>query len=296
MSPLVTLTTRRYTLRTSLVIGLLLETTALLGASFATQIWHLILSQGFCFGWGIGFLYLGSAGTVPQWFSSRRSLATGITSAGAGFGGLAYNLGTSALISRIGLSWTLRMLALCQFVVNGICIAGLRDRNKTVKPNQLAFDYRLFGKWHFLFLLGWGFFSELGYVVLFFSLPNYAVSIGLSSRQGAIAGALLNLGLGVGRPVVGYFSDSMGRINMSTAMTGLCGVLCLLLWTFAKSFGLLCLFALLVGTVCGTFWSTIVPVGAEIVGLKNLPSAMSIAFMMMTFPTTCKEASFQFPE
>jgi MFS family permease len=234
----------------------------------------------------MGFLYIGSAAIVPQWFSSKRSLATGITSAGAGFGGLAYNLGTSALIAKVGLSWSFRILALCQFVVNGLCIVVLKDRNKVVKPNQLAFDYRLFTKVHFLFLLGWGFFSELGYVALLYSLPNYAVSVGLSPHQGAVVGALLNLGLGVGRPIVGYFSDSMGRLNMATAMTGLCGVMCLLIWTFAKSFGLLCFFALLSGTVCGTFWSTVVPVGAEIVGLKDLPSAMSIAFMMMMFPTT----------
>ncbi|TVY54665.1 putative transporter MCH2 [Lachnellula cervina] len=289
VSPLVTLTTRLYTLKTTLIIGLILETAALLGASFATQVWQLFLSQGLCFGWGMGFLFIGSAGIVPQWFSSRRSLATGITSAGAGFGGLAYNLGTGALISKVGLSWTLRVLALCQLVANALCIVALRDRNKAVKPNQLAFDYRLFGKGHFLFLLGWGFFSELGYVVLLFSLPNYALSVGLSANQGAIVGALLNLGLGVGRPIVGYFSDSIGRLNMATAMTGLCGVFCLLIWTFAKSFGLLCFFALLAGAVCGTFWSTIVSVGAEIVGLKDLPSALSIAFMMMMFPTTFAE-------
>ncbi|TVY32732.1 putative transporter [Lachnellula occidentalis] len=183
VSPLVTLTTRLYTLKTTLLIGLLLETAALLAASFATHVWQLFLSQGLCFGWGMGFLFVGSAGIVPQWFSSRRSLATGITSAGAGFGGLAYNLGTSALISKLGLSWTLRVLALCQFVVNALCIVAVRDRNKTVKPNQLAFDYPLFGKAHFLFLLGWGFFSELGYVVLLFSLPNYALSVGLSASK-----------------------------------------------------------------------------------------------------------------
>ncbi|TVY80782.1 putative transporter MCH2 [Lachnellula suecica] len=289
VSPLVTLITRRYTFKTSMFIGLALETGALVGASFASQVWHLFLSQGFCFGWGMGFLYIGSAGIVPQWFSSRRSLAMGITSAGAGFGGLAYNLGTSALISQIGLSWALRVLALCQFVVNGVCTVALKDRTKAIKPNQLAFDYRLLGEGYFLLLIGWGFFSELGYVVLLFSLPNYALSIGLSTHQGAVVGALLNLGLGIGRPIVGYFSDSMGRLNMATAMTGLCGVLCLLIWTFAKSFGLLCFFALLAGTVCGTFWSTVVPVGAEIVGLKDLPSALSIAFMMMMFPTTFAE-------
>lgn len=45
-------------------------------------------------------------------------------------------------------------------------------------------------------MLGWGFFSMLGYIVLLFSLPNYARSIGLSAQQGSVIGALLNLGQG----------------------------------------------------------------------------------------------------
>jgi hypothetical protein len=48
----------------------------------------------------------------------------------------------------------------------------------------------------YLLLLGWGFFSMLGYIVLLFSLPNYARSIGLSAQQGSVIGALLNLGQG----------------------------------------------------------------------------------------------------
>lgn len=36
----------------------------------------------------------------------------------------------------------------------------------------------------------------LGYIVLLFSLPNYARSIGLSAHQGSVIGAVLNLGQG----------------------------------------------------------------------------------------------------
>ena len=64
----------------------------MLGASFATEIWQLFLSQGVCFGWGLGFLYITASPALGQWFSTKRSLAVGIASSGAGFGGLAYNL------------------------------------------------------------------------------------------------------------------------------------------------------------------------------------------------------------
>lgn len=66
------------------------------------------------------------------------------------------------------------------------------------------------------------------------------------------------------------------------------GLLCLVIWIFARSFGVLVFFALLVGTISGTFWTTIAPVGAEVVGLKELPSALSIVWLVLVLPTTCE--------
>ena len=288
LSPLVTTISRLYSTRTTLAIGVVLQTAALIGASFATQIWHLFLSQGLCFGWGMGFLIVGSAGIIPQWFSTQRSLAQGVAAAGVGVGGLIYNLATNGMIQRLGLEWTWRILALISCVVNLICTFLIRDRNKVILPSQHAFDFRLFQRPEFLLILGWGFFSELGYVVLWFSLPAYAASVGLSAQQGSVVGALLNLGTIVGRPIIGHLSDTMGRINMATLMTAWCGIICLVLWIFAKSFGLLCFFAILAGMVCGTFWSTLAPMGVEVVGLAELPSALSVVFIMMVLPATGK--------
>lgn len=77
VSPIATLTTRRFGTRTTLFIGVAFETVSFIGASFATQIWHLFLSQGICFGWGMGFLFVGSIGIAAQWFTTHRSLANG---------------------------------------------------------------------------------------------------------------------------------------------------------------------------------------------------------------------------
>jgi cyanate permease len=100
------------------------------------------------------------------------------------------------MIQSIGLGWAFRVLAILAFAINTICMILIRDRNKAVGAVQLAFDARLFKRMEFLLFLGWGFFSMLGYIVLLFSLPNYARSIGLSAQQGSVIGALLNLGQG----------------------------------------------------------------------------------------------------
>ncbi|KAL8736270.1 MAG: hypothetical protein Q9166_000425 [cf. Caloplaca sp. 2 TL-2023] len=193
------------------------------------------------------------------------------------------------MIQSLGISWAFRVLGVLTFTVNTVCAMLMKDRNKSIGVTQLAFDYSLFKRLEFLLTLGWGFFSMLGYIVLLFSLPSYATSIGLSSKQGSVVGALLNLGQGLGRPVVGIISDNVGRINIAGSLTCVAGVFCLVIWIFAKSFGVLVFFALLVGTISGTFWTTIAPVEAEVVGLKELPSALSIVWLILVLPTTFAE-------
>lgn len=288
VSPVATYVTRLRGTRTTLLLGVFFETLSLIGASFSTQIWHLFLSQGVCFGWGMGFQFVGSVGVVPQWFTKRRSLANGIATGGSGIGGMMYSLATNAMIQSIGLRWAFRVLGILAFTVTFICAILIKDRNKAIGVTQLAFDFRLFKRTEFLLLLGWGVFSLLGYIVLLFSLPNYALTIGLSSYQGSIIGALLNLGQGLGRPAVGIFSDRAGRINIAGFLTAVCGLFCFVIWIFSNGFGVLIFFALIVGTVAGTFWTTIAPVGAEIVGLKELPSALSLTWIVLVLPCTCE--------
>ena len=288
ISPLATYITRVYGTRTTLLLGVFLETLALIGASFTHQIWQLFLSQGACFGFGMGFLFVGSVGITPQWFTKKRSLANGIATAGSGLGGMMYSLATNAMIDSLGVEWAFRILGILACGVNFVCALLMKDRNKAIGAVQLAFDYTLFKRAEFLLVLGWGFFSMMGYITLLFSLPNYAISIGLSARQGSIIGALLNLGQGLGRPVVGVFSDNAGRINLAGACTFIGGFFCFVIWIFAKSFGILIFFAIAVGTVAGTFWTTIAPVGAEVVGLKELASALSIVWIFLVVPTTWK--------
>lgn len=121
-----------------------------------------------------------------------------------------------------------------------------------------------------------------------FSLPDYALSVGLSSHQGSILAALLNLWQCFGRPVVGFYSDVVGRINIAGVSTFLCGFLCLVFWIFAKSFGILIFFAVIVGPIAGIYWTTVGPVTAEVVGLRELPSALSLTFLVLVIPTTCE--------
>lgn len=266
-----------------------MQTISFIGASFATKDWQLFLSQGVCFGFGMGCIFIASVSILPQWFLRRRSVANSLAAAGSGLGGLAYSLGTGAMIPELGLAWTFRILGLISFAINLIASNLMRDRNKAVGSLYRAFHLPLLKRPEFLLLQAWGVLSLLGYVVILFSMPNFALTIGLTPKQGSIIGAVLNLGQGLGRPVVGLISDRYGRISMGTLFSFLCGIFCVAIWIPTLNMGVACFFAVVVGTVAGTFWTTVVPICAEVIGLQELPGGLSIIWLAMVPPTTVAE-------
>ncbi|KAL4733200.1 MFS transporter [Aspergillus similis] len=274
VGPLVTLLMNIGGTRHVLNIGVLFQTVALIGASFASQIWHVILSQGICFGMGIGFLFIGSVGIIHHWFDRRRGVAMGITASGSGIGGLIYSLGVGAMIPNLGLEWTFRFLAMISVATGA-------------RPT--SFHLALLKQPQFLLFIAWGVFSMLGYVTLLFSMSDYAVSIGLTPKQASIVSALLNLGQGLGRTFIGFSSDRFGRLNIASLFTFLCGLFCLVIWIFAESMGVLCFFVLLAGSIAGTYFATVSPVLAEIVPLKDLFSALSANWLFLVAPTLVAE-------
>lgn len=84
------MTTRHFGTKVTLFTGVFLEAGSLIAASFVKQIWQLFLSQGVCFGLGMGFLFVGSVGIVSKplrfWHASgyvvlytRCSMCRGLT-------------------------------------------------------------------------------------------------------------------------------------------------------------------------------------------------------------------------
>jgi len=294
VAPAATKVSARFGTRICLHLGIFFETLALIGVSFAYQNWQLILAQGLCFGWGMGFLFVGSVGVPPQWFTTRRSIANAIAAAGSGCGGLIWSLSTQAMIDKLGLPWAFRILGILSGSINLICANVIRDRNKQVGARVRAFDWSLLHRPEFWWLQAWSWFSMLGYVILLFSLAAYARAIGLTAGQGAIVSAILNLGQMLGRPFIGLASDRWGRINLAAFLSALCGVFCFIFWIPSElapsPMGLLTFFAIVGGALAGTFWTTVGPVGAEIVGLKDLPSGLSWTWLIMVPPVTCAEA------
>ncbi|KAI0534015.1 major facilitator superfamily domain-containing protein [Xylaria digitata] len=259
--------------RPTVFIGVLFETIAFIGSSFAGELWHIILTQGVSFGIGLGFMFVSSAPVPAQWFHKKRSLANGWTAAGSGFGGLVYSLATNAMIKNIGLPWTFRTLALICFTVNGIASFFIRDRNHAVGSVHIAFNWKLFKRPSFIMFELWVGLSLVGYIILVFSIVAYCQIVGLSASEASLVGALFNLAQGLGRPAIGLSSDRVGRFNVSQLCTLWCGLLCLFVWQFgARTLPGCIIFALLSGSVAGVVWAAVTPICAEVIGIAMIPS------------------------
>ncbi|PCD20263.1 hypothetical protein AU210_016675 [Fusarium oxysporum f. sp. radicis-cucumerinum] len=285
LAPLATHLAGRYPLKAAVLLGCFLQSIGYVTAPFASRTWQLYLTQGALVGSGIGFIIVPSTAVLSQWFFKRRSMANGICSAGSGVGGAAFTWGTAAMIQRQGLNWALRVTGIITFV--GIVIATLllRDRNSQIQPNQRAFDIALLRSKAVVLLLLWAFISMFGYIVLLFSLSEFALAIGLSHKQATDVIGFLNVGTAVGRPLIGLVSDRFSRVTTAFVLTLLCGLPCFVIWLPAKSFGLTLFFSTVCGAILGVFWMTIGPLSAEVTGIKYLQSMLSLAWAATIIPT-----------
>jgi predicted MFS family arabinose efflux permease len=310
IAPLVTILTRKLGTHVIMFIGMILQCAGFISASFATRIWQLHISQGVLIGMGIGFLYIPALPILSQWFVKRRSLANGISAAGSGVGGAAFTWGTEAIIQRWGISWALRITGIISLVAQFVAISVVRDRNQAIKPSQLGFDTKLLRRYEVILLLAWAFTSMFGYVVLLFSLSDFALSIGLSRAQATDIIGLLNVGTAVGRPFIGILGDRWSRVDTAGALTLLCGLSCFAFWIPAASYGLTVFFAILCGAILGVFWmvsvtrkvvngfsvrvltsvdsQTIGPLCVEVAGIKNLQSLLSLSWASVIIPALGK--------
>ncbi|KAH7268103.1 major facilitator superfamily domain-containing protein [Fusarium solani] len=261
VSPVATTLTREIGARPTMLCGVGIHTAGLMLASLATKVLHLFFTQGILFGIGMGLLFSPAAAIVPQWFSTHRSLATSISASGSGLGGLIYSVASGAMIQKLGVPWTLRVLGIVAFVVNTFCACLVKDRSSAIGSTQLAFDTRLLRRPQFLLLLGFSWFSMLAYVILIFSLSNYATWIGLDPSNAALISTLFNLGQGLDRPVTDYFSDQTGRLNMSILMTLLAALLSLASGSLPK----------------------------QVAGIQQVPTALNLVWLSIALPSLFSE-------
>ncbi|CAO3671077.1 unnamed protein product [Rhizopus stolonifer] len=264
-------------------IGTVLMALGIILAGFSTEVWHLYLTMGLVFGFGSSLVYMSNVSAIPQWFTTRRGTAMGISSAGSGFGGLAISPMVTSLVARYGLPWAHRIIGLMAFAICAIASCLIRTRlppgtekmpiKSPIKPKMLKdidFVIMLFGVVIALF----------GYLIPLYYLPTYARSFGVDSTQSSNLVGVACAMNAIGRLILGYFADRIGRLNMFTLASIFSGLICMILWPFAKTYETMMAFAVLFGFTCGIYYTLAAPITASVVGAENVSAGLSILFIV----------------
>ncbi|ODV59290.1 MCT family MFS transporter [Ascoidea rubescens DSM 1968] len=261
LAPVALICTEMFGIRKTIFFGVLVQTLGYILASFCNHIWQLYICQGLLLGIAFAFIFIPPTMTLSSWFLHKRGMATGISSAGAGLGGIVFSLSIDSIIKASGdHKWALRYLGLSTCVISVICALLIRFRKPKDIPkftfNELNQKTIKMFNWKKInlptvYIALWFSTIIIGYTLLLFTLSSYATSIGLTSSQGSILTAILNASQTVGRPCMGLLADFLGRINTCLLLTISNSLMIFAFWTNASNFTSLIIFSLIIGLTIG---------------------------------------------
>ncbi|GBE89506.1 major facilitator superfamily domain-containing protein [Sparassis latifolia] len=275
----------KFGVHASILLGVILISVAFELASISTQYWQLLLSQGIMFGIGISFCWIPAISLPSQWFAKRRSLATGIASSGTGISAVVLSPVVQVIIDRASIPWALRFIGFLTFACGLAGVALVRQRPVAKKFVQYkVFDLSVLKVPGYPLYLVFCFMQFFGYVTPLFFIPSYCTAIGLSATKASGVLSVTTACNSIGRIIAGQMADLVGPINVLIVFHIMTGLMCIFIWLFAKSLGVIMVFAILWGLWSGPYWPLSVPTAAKIVGMEKLGSAAAIQFLMNVIP------------
>lgn len=241
--------------RYSMLLGVLVMSFGILCGSFTVNnLGGLFVAPGIAYGLGGSLTYTMSNNLPVQWFSSKLGTANGLVKLGGGLGSTIMAIALQALIDKVGIPWTFRILGLFSLATGVPAVLLVRERMPST--NAPFVNLSLFKNMPFccLFLAG-----AVGTFALFvppYFLPLFAHSIGLSASTGAGIVAAFNACTAVGRFGAGFACDRFGSTNMLLLTMALNAVSMLAIWPISDSLGPLIVFAAINGIANGAFFVT----------------------------------------
>ncbi|KAF8608595.1 MFS general substrate transporter [Ceratobasidium sp. AG-I] len=243
--------------RTSFMyVGLVLCVSGLLGAAFATKVWHLIMTQGVLYSVGGTILYFPVQVNLFEWFDKKLGLANGIVYSGTYLGGVVVPFIIEILLNKFGLRITFISLAIAYSVLLAPLLPFVRGRllpSMVVTPPKL--DWSFLRNPQFLILFLGNFLQGLGNFIPVLWLPTFATDINLNVTSGTLILALINASSILGSILLGHLSDKQDlRLVMIISVLG-SSLAVFLLWGLASSLPPLVAFALVYGFLAAPFSS-----------------------------------------
>ncbi|KAG0330854.1 hypothetical protein BG000_011403 [Podila horticola] len=298
--------------RITALLGTAIMAIALILASFASQVWHLYLSQGFLFGFGASLVYYPGIGAPSHWFDAKRGLALGLAVSGTGLGGLALSPATQALMDSVGVGWTLRALALFCVVVCGTAsfliveresgkkakepvaaitdveIGAISEKLASAVPEQkpagLAViksffaELKVFKNPQFLSLTFAEIAASIGFLIPMYYFQTYSLHIGLTAQNGALIAGISSGASCIGRIALGFAADRLPKTIVVSVCAWMTAGSILIVWTLSKSFTVYLVFAIIYGFFAGGYVSLVPLVVSETFGSHQLSTVIGFMY------------------
>lgn len=244
-------------------------------SGFATRsVVGLFLTNGIFTGMGVALCFMVCSTTPAQYFYRKRGLANGIVFAGGGLGGAVISFIMEALIAKLGVPWTFRIIGMMT-LATGLPAAWLIRERVPVKSRS-RIEWRLFRDPQFVIIFTAGAVGTFPLFVPPFFLPLYVNSLGLSSTTAAGLLAGFNFASAIGRIGCGALCDAFGALNTLFTSLAICALSMLILWPASTSLAPLAAFVCINGLSNGGFFATMPTVVGNIFGSARLSVAMGM--------------------
>jgi len=293
-SPVVAKIIQHYGERIPCIVGAVIAAGGLLLASFASDIWILLLGYSVITGIGFGLMYIPSVVIVAKHFFVRRSLATSIVLCAAGVGTFAVAPVTQLMVDQWGWRGAMRGLAimcllcvLCGAVmtpgtVTEVSGFNIQLRRETVNRPCLA---RVLGSDLanspaipvVVFLMMGDMLATLSLYIPYTHLPSAAMSTGVSASNSALLVSAIGVTNSLGRLLSGWMSDqSWGHpvIIITTVIS--CTVPTLYLFSVVGSFWLFLFLSVGFGFLTGMWVAATPPALVQLLGVGLLGPAFGV--------------------
>ncbi|KAF2714195.1 MFS general substrate transporter [Pleomassaria siparia CBS 279.74] len=262
-------------------VGLTIVSLALGLGSLATNVTHLILTQGILYSIGGGLAWSPILFYLEEWWVQRRGFAYGTTMAGLGMSGAILPIVLEWLLNTYGFRITLRVCAIAFATATFPVLVFFKPRVPLSQAtSSRGLDLSFWKCPNYLILQSANIIQSLGYFLPGIYLPTFARSLGASTIMSIVTVVLLNAAAFVGSLCMGAAVD---RYHVTTCLfvASLGSTISVfLMWGPSTSLPLLYVFCVMYGAFAGcnsSTWSAIIRDTKE--KKRGADSGMAFAFL-----------------
>ncbi len=268
----------RFGPRPVLIAGAVAMGLGLVATSVIGSLWIGCVTYGLGIGVGVACCYVPVLAVVGGWFDKRRTTALGIAVSGVGIGTLVVAPIAAALILRYGWRESYVIMgigsAMLLFVFALLIEAPPIPASSAAAPLILT---RAMRTPDFLMLYASMVLVSVSIYIPFVYLPEFAHSRGVSQVAAASLVGFIGAASVVGRLGLGRFAERTGIIPLYKASTLILG-LSFGFWIVSPSYGVLVLFAIVMGSAYGGMVALSPAVVAELFGVRGLGALLGALY------------------